>query len=159
MRNLLHCEVRNVLFWCVWRYGTGRCHTWTVGWNVDACINNPDSKVHGATMGPTWVLSAPDGPHDGPMNLAIWECTHINGKINRRSIWSTTNCHTYLNILRPRWSTFHGIHMYFRERQYWFQLKFYWNILPRVLQKSRIGLGNNFVISRKVLDRWTDGHL
>ena len=22
-------------------------------------------------MGPTWVLSAPDGPHDGPMNLAI----------------------------------------------------------------------------------------
>ena len=22
-------------------------------------------------MGPTWVLSASDGPHDGPMNLAI----------------------------------------------------------------------------------------
>ena len=31
----------------------------------------PDSKVPGANMGPTWVLSAPDGPHDGPMNLAI----------------------------------------------------------------------------------------
>ena len=31
----------------------------------------PDSKVHGANMGPTWVLSAPDGPHVGPMNLAI----------------------------------------------------------------------------------------
>ena len=31
----------------------------------------PDSKVHGANMGPTWVLSAPDGPHDGPMNLDI----------------------------------------------------------------------------------------
>ena len=30
-----------------------------------------DSKVHGANMGPTWVLSAPDGPHVGPMNLAI----------------------------------------------------------------------------------------
>ena len=30
-----------------------------------------DSKVHGAHMGPTWVLSAPDGPHVGPMNLAI----------------------------------------------------------------------------------------
>ena len=26
-------------------------------------------------MGPTWVLSAPDGPHDGPMNLAIREVT------------------------------------------------------------------------------------
>ena len=31
----------------------------------------PDSKVHGANMGPTWVLSAPDGPHVGPMDLAI----------------------------------------------------------------------------------------
>ena len=33
--------------------------------------NYPDSKVHGANMGPIWVLSAPDGPHAGPMNLAI----------------------------------------------------------------------------------------
>ena len=31
----------------------------------------PDSKVHGANMAPTWVLSAPDEPHDGPTNLAI----------------------------------------------------------------------------------------
>ena len=30
----------------------------------------PDSKVHRANMGPTWILSAPDGPHVGPMNLA-----------------------------------------------------------------------------------------
>ena len=35
--------------------------------------NHPDSKVHGANMGPTWVLLAPDGPHVGPMNLAIGE--------------------------------------------------------------------------------------
>ena len=32
----------------------------------------PDSKVHMANMGPTWVLSAPGGPHVGPVNLAIW---------------------------------------------------------------------------------------
>ena len=32
---------------------------------------HPDSKVHRANMGPTWVLSAPDGPHVGPINLAI----------------------------------------------------------------------------------------
>ena len=31
----------------------------------------PDSKVHEANMGPTCVLSAPDGQHVGPMNLAI----------------------------------------------------------------------------------------
>ena len=36
---------------------------------------NLDSKVHGANMEPTWVLSAPDGPHVGHMNLAIRECT------------------------------------------------------------------------------------
>ena len=34
---------------------------------------NPDSKVHVASIGPTWVLSSPGGPHAGPMNLAIWE--------------------------------------------------------------------------------------
>ena len=30
----------------------------------------PDSKVHGAHLDP-WILSAPDGPHGGPMNLDI----------------------------------------------------------------------------------------
>ena len=34
-------------------------------------INYPDNKVHGANVGPTWVLSASDGPHVGPMNLAL----------------------------------------------------------------------------------------
>ena len=34
---------------------------------------NPDSKVHENNMGPTWILSAPDGPHVGPMNHAISE--------------------------------------------------------------------------------------
>ena len=35
----------------------------------------PDSKVHGANMGPTCVLSAPDGPHVGLMNFAIKDDT------------------------------------------------------------------------------------
>ena len=34
-------------------------------------IIDADSKVHGANMGPNWVLAAPDGTHVGPMNLAI----------------------------------------------------------------------------------------
>ena len=45
----------------------------------------PDNKVHGANMGPTWALSAPDGPHVGPMNFAIrvlnlWWKIHKNAK-------------------------------------------------------------------------------
>ena len=37
--------------------------------------DNPDNKVHGANMGPTWVLSALAWPYVGPMNLAIREGT------------------------------------------------------------------------------------
>ena len=35
--------------------------------------NNPDNKVHVASMGPTWVLSTPERLHVGPMKLAIRE--------------------------------------------------------------------------------------
>ena len=40
---------------------------------------NHDSKVYGTYLGPTWGRQDPDGPHVGPMNLAIWErlCRHI----------------------------------------------------------------------------------
>ena len=40
--------------------------------NSDSII--PDSKVHGANKGPTWVLSAPDGPMLAPWTLlsGIW---------------------------------------------------------------------------------------
>ena len=31
-----------------------------------------DNKVHGANMGPTWVLLAPGGSHVSPTNLAVW---------------------------------------------------------------------------------------
>ena len=58
-------------------YDKLRCHQWRQSCNHDNfqfSVNGeslPDSKVHGANMGPTWVLSAPDGPHMGPMDLAI----------------------------------------------------------------------------------------
>ena len=32
----------------------------------------PESKVHGANMGPIWGRQDPGGPHVGPMNFAIW---------------------------------------------------------------------------------------
>ena len=35
-------------------------------------------------MGPTWVLSAPDGPHFGPMNLAIREVLRQHDNIRSR---------------------------------------------------------------------------
>ena len=41
----------------------------------------PDSKVHGAHMGPIWGRQDPSGPHVGPMTFAI--CV--------TSIWITSN--------------------------------------------------------------------
>ena len=43
------------------------------GWDTTAKrrASFAESKVHVAHMGPTGVLSAPGGPHVGPMNLAI----------------------------------------------------------------------------------------
>ena len=56
-----------------------------VGWSVMSQGGIPDSKVHGANMGPTWILSAPGGPHVGPMNLAIGDhegTSHITGPLS-----------------------------------------------------------------------------
>ena len=43
----------------------------SVAWIVIDKI--PDSKFHGAHMGPIWGRQDPDGPHVGPMNFAIWD--------------------------------------------------------------------------------------
>ena len=49
---------------------------WKWEWTV-VCVkqgggNYPDSKVHGAQMGPIWDRQDPGGLHVGPMNFAIW---------------------------------------------------------------------------------------
>ena len=54
-------------------------------WSVEKCSMNPDSKIHGANMGPTWVLSGPDGPHAVPMNIAFGES---NGLVS--IYWNST---------------------------------------------------------------------
>ena len=60
-------------------FGKVRRHLYIETTNCEILMKevNPDSKVHGAIMGPTWFLSAPGGPHVGPMNLAIWELKQI----------------------------------------------------------------------------------
>ena len=54
----------------------------------------PDGKVHGANMGPTWVLSAPDGPHVSPMNLVIMVITTdgISNRPNNQTLLLRHNC-------------------------------------------------------------------
>ena len=55
---------------------------------------SPDSKSHGTNMGPVWVLSAPDGPHVGPMNFVIW--VHI------RTNFISISISSYLSIVPLR---------------------------------------------------------
>ena len=51
---------------------TTSCPSVVIGGSTSVNGNSySNSKVCGANMGPNWVLSAPDGPHVDPMNLAI----------------------------------------------------------------------------------------
>ena len=66
-------------------------------------VNNPDSKVHGANMGPIWGRQDPDGPHVGPMKNAIWELvTHLVPSDYLNQWWLVVNylSRYYLNQCR-----------------------------------------------------------
>ena len=65
----------------------------------------PDSKVHGASMGPTWILSAPDGPHVGPMNLAIRDvCQNLQHWLQPIRGWIFAhNCKPHFPIDMSLW--------------------------------------------------------
>ena len=66
--------------------------------------NAPHSKVHGANMGPTWVLSAPGGPHVGLMNLAICGITSLgNCDMNKRIHIHQGNFSGNGTIIRTPW--------------------------------------------------------
>ena len=61
--------------------------TWKFGWYIVVSqwpFSNTalDGNTHGANIGPTWVLSAPVGPHVGPTNLVI------------RGVWAAGSAHT-----------------------------------------------------------------
>ena len=63
----------------------------------------PHSKVHGANMGPTWDLLAPDGSHVGPMNLAIRDvfCEIKAWSMFSLQHWVQYPARTDLSISRP----------------------------------------------------------
>ena len=51
-------------------------------------------------MGPTWDLSAPDGPHVGPMNLTIWERFQRLDVVYFYIKWSLTVCLLFDSVQR-----------------------------------------------------------
>ena len=71
-------------------------------------MSYPDSKVHGANMGPNWGRQDPGGHHVGPMNLAIWvslvyrdQRTTTSTCSNSSNIfWSKTNWGIYPRVIK-----------------------------------------------------------
>ena len=62
----------------------------------------PDSKVHGANMGPILGRQDPGGPHVGPMNFVIW-------------VWKSINCNAFNTscvILSSFVDSFYTIYIY-----------------------------------------------
>ena len=68
-----------------WQVSTPSLHPNSV-WE-SKLLSDSNSKVHGANMGSTWVLQAADGPHVGPMNLAI-----------RESLFQGWVCNEFINV-------------------------------------------------------------
>ena len=60
---------------------------------------SPDSKVHGANMGPIWGRQDTDGPHVGPTNFAIWEGFKMLNKI----IPMSQGCKSMKNNRQLQW--------------------------------------------------------
>ena len=97
---------------------------------IPHCSLYPDSKVHGANMGPTWVLSAPDGPHVGHMNLAIrvcmarfiWTpdvaiCHMIQHGTDHRCLTKQSNEASDNASLRPMYGKVHLDALYYNDSQ------------------------------------------
>ena len=76
----------------------------------------PDSKVHGANMGPIWGRQDPGGPRIGPMNFAIWDVC-----VEHRWIYFLVEWPSALAWIIPLQQTSPAIHLMI-DRYYWYNL-------------------------------------
>ena len=79
----------------------------------------PDSKVHMAHMGPTWVLSAPGRPHVGPMNLVVRVSLEIIVGFGTRN-WAGDHFTLCYTVLDQIWQ--------FKQFYHFFMLTIFYNI-------------------------------
>ena len=93
----IHCIAPHKEFVMMFAFrgrGHTECHVCTI--LKLGCLvwsSNPDSKVHGANMGPIWGRQDPGGPHVGPMNFAIWEYLrdHFANYFSVKKNWNSMN--------------------------------------------------------------------
>ena len=63
--------IRSMQLLLMHRIRASPCHQQLCYWQHMISWSSPDNKVHGANMGPTWVLLDPGWSHVGPMCLVI----------------------------------------------------------------------------------------
>ena len=95
--------------WGEWEWG---CHLGKLHWKPRR--RSPDNKVHGANIGPTWVLSVPGGPHVGPMTIAIWETAEILEIVACWCIMTTFKAD--LILLTHCWFSWFGHSLYYWDK-------------------------------------------
>ena len=102
-RQLWRQHVKNISYLIDIDFINGDIRSWSYKKTI------PDSKVHGANMVKTGVLSAPDGPHVGPMNLATlgYMCKrimsiHESGWLNRNKTRLQNLAHIMWDTLWPK---------------------------------------------------------
>ena len=105
----------------------------------------PDSKVYGANMGPTWVLSAPDGPHVGPMNLAIR--VYFDVSSNQLSVCRINHLSTetyggnFKNVI---------LQVILMIGPHWCLLQWLWTILHVALNRFFYSISRNLILIFRV---------
>ena len=62
----------------IWDVGKNSSHVYT---EPEKYMHTPDSKFHGAIIGPFSGRQDPGGPHVDPMNFAIWDVFQIAGRL------------------------------------------------------------------------------
>ena len=64
-------------------------------------ITSPDSKVHGAYVGPTRGRQDPGGPHVGPMIIAIWASYIWHKTIIKGKSYLASSCSYGIKAMEP----------------------------------------------------------
>ena len=83
----------NMVNWMSWM-SCGKWLPFCLGLNLMRhTITCPDSKIHGANVGPTWGRQDPGGPHVGHTNLVIWVWYHYR----ERAVLSRGRAFEYLD--------------------------------------------------------------
>ena len=112
--------------------------SWRPFFSCQSMLKYPDSKIHGAYMGPTWGRQDPGGPHVGPRNLIIrviaW-CHHHHHHHHHHHI---VHCNHYARLKHP----------FYVQLRKWKSLQWRHNERNGISNQQRLGCSLNHLFRR-----------